>query len=133
MGKKLFVLLVILMSLSLVGIIFVQAYFINNTFKNEEEQFTFNVKKALTYTSNKVVEQEYDLYVEKLEEMLAQGIEPDSSTISGIIVRKQYDNANQIIVYNTSVLEENFKMPSLFDIGLDSSNFSTNDTTIVFN
>ena len=125
MGKKLFVLLVILMSLSLVGIIFVQAYFINNTFKNEEEQFTFNVKKALTYTSNKVVEQEYDLYVEKLEEMLAQGIEPDSSTISGIIVRKQYDNANQIIVYNTSVLEENFKMPSLFDIGLDSSNFST--------
>ena len=62
----LFVLLVILMSLSLVGIIFVQAYFINNTFKNEDEQFTFNVKKALTYTSNKVVELEYDLYVENL-------------------------------------------------------------------
>ena len=120
----LFVLLVILMSLSLVGIIFVQAYFINNTFKNEDEQFTFNVKKALTYTSNKVVELEYDLYVEKLEEMLAQGIVPDSTTISGIIVRKQYDNANQIIVYNTSVVEENFKMPSLFDMGLDSSSFS---------
>jgi len=124
MGKKLFVLLVILMSLSLVGIIFVQAYFINNTFKNEEEQFAFNVKKALTYTSNKVVELEYDLYVEKLKEMLAKGTVPDSTSISGIIVNRQYENANQTTIYNTSVLEENFKMPSLIDIGLDSLNFS---------
>ncbi len=125
MGKKLFVLLVILMSLSLVGIIFVQAYFINNTFKNEEEQFTFNVKKALTYASTKVVEKEYDLYLEKLEEMIAQGIEPDSTTISNIWAKRIYGNSDQILVYNTSVVEENFKVPPLFDIGSDSSSFST--------
>ena len=54
MNKRLFALLVILMSLSLIGIIFVQAYYINNALETKEEQFTFNVKKALTYTTNQV-------------------------------------------------------------------------------
>ncbi|TJY36072.1 sensor histidine kinase [Pontimicrobium aquaticum] len=124
MGKKLFVLLVILMSLSLVGIIFVQAYFINNTFKNEEEQFTFNVKKALTYTSDKVVKLEYEKYVDELKKLLAQGTVPDSTDLRSILVYKQNESANQIIVYNTGVLEENFKIPSFIDIGLDSLTFS---------
>lgn len=124
MGKKLFVLLVILMSLSLVGIIFVQAYFINNTFKNEEEQFTFNVKKALTYTSDKVVELEYDKYVNELKKLLAQGTVPDSTDLRRILVYKQNDNTNQIEIYDTGVLEERYKVPSFFDISLDSSSFS---------
>ena len=124
MGKKLFVLLVILMSLSLVGIIFVQAYFINNTFKNEEEQFTFNVKKALTYTSNRVVELEYEKYVNELKKLLAQGTVPDSTDLRSILVYKQNENANQVVVFNTGVLEENFKIPSFIDIGFDSLNFS---------
>ena len=59
MNKKLFTLLVILMSLSLIGIIFVQAYYINNALESKEEQFTFNVKKALTYTTNQVADIEY--------------------------------------------------------------------------
>ena len=101
MGKKLFVLLVILMSLSLVGIIFVQAYFINNTFKNEEEQFTFNVKKALTYTSDKAVKLEYEKYVDELKKLLAQGTVPDSTDLRSIMVYKQNESANQIVVYNT--------------------------------
>ena len=112
------------MSLSLVGIIFVQAYFINNTFKNEEEQFTFNVKKALTYTSNRVVELEYEKYVNELKKLLAQGTVPDSTDLRSILVYKQNENANQVVVFNTGVLEENFKIPSFIDIGFDSLNFS---------
>ena len=96
MGKKLFVLLVILMSLSLVGIIFVQAYFINNSFKNEEEQFTFNVKKALTYTSNKAVELEYEKYVYELKKLLAQGTVPDSTDFRRIWVYKQNENTQPV-------------------------------------
>ena len=33
------------MSLSLIGIIFVQGYWINNTVENNEEQFSFNAKQ----------------------------------------------------------------------------------------
>ncbi|MFT6929652.1 MAG: two-component system phosphate regulon sensor histidine kinase PhoR, partial [Sediminicola sp.] len=40
MNKKLFVLLVILMSLSLVGIIFVQGYWIKKSVDDKEEQFS---------------------------------------------------------------------------------------------
>ena len=124
MSKKLFVLLIILMSLSLVGIIFVQAFYINNMVENEEEQFTFNVKKALTYTSNKVVEIEYKKYVHELNQLFAKGGLPDTTALRSITVYKQDDNTNQIIRYNTGILEENFKIPSLIDISLDSINFS---------
>lgn len=136
MNKKLFVLLVILMSLSLVGIIFVQAYYIVNTLENEEEQFTFNVKKALTYTSNKVVEIEYRKYVNELKKMLARGVVPDSTALSSIMVQRQNDDTNQIIIYNTGILEESFKIPSLIDISLDSINFSKftgRTTTQIYN
>ena len=70
MNKKLFTLLVILMSLSLIGIIFVQAYYINNSLETKEEQFTFNVKKALTYTTNQVADIEYKKYVKARQQFL---------------------------------------------------------------
>ena len=52
MNKKLFSVLVILMSLSLIGIIFVQAYYINYSLETKEDQFAFNVKKVLSYASS---------------------------------------------------------------------------------
>jgi two-component system phosphate regulon sensor histidine kinase PhoR len=130
MNKRLFVLLMVLMSLSLVGIIFVQAYYINNSVKNKEEQFTFNVKKALTYTSSAVEEREYEKYVHELEALLAIGVQPDSTAIRSITVFRQNDNTNEIIIYNNGILEENYKIPSFIDISLDSLNFSrfTNKT-----
>ena len=63
MNKKLFTLLVILMSLSLIGIIFVQAYFINNSLETKEDQFSFNVKKALNYTTSQIADNEYKNFV----------------------------------------------------------------------
>ena len=48
MNKRVFLALVVLMSLSLIGIILVQAYYINNSLRNTEEQFNFNVKKGET-------------------------------------------------------------------------------------
>ena len=51
-------LLVVLMSLSLVGIIFVQARYISDSVKNEEQQFTFNVKKALSFVSKDIERRE---------------------------------------------------------------------------
>ena len=72
MSKKLFVLLVVLMSLSLTGIIFVQAYHINNTVKNEEEQFTYKVKRVLSTTSTAIEEREYKEYALKFRELMAK-------------------------------------------------------------
>ena len=45
MGKKIFVLIVVLMSISLIGIVAVQLYWINNTIESKNIQFRGDVKK----------------------------------------------------------------------------------------
>ena len=59
MNKKLFVLLVVLMSLSLIGIIFVQSFFINKSLENERQQFTLNVKRSLSFVSKSIEDIEF--------------------------------------------------------------------------
>jgi len=124
MNKKLFILLVLVMSLSLIGIIFVQAYYINNTVENEQQQFTFKVKKALSFTSNAIEEREYRDYFRELEKVIAEGGQPDSTSIGSITVYRQDDNTNELIIYRNGILEENFRIPSFIDISLDSVNIS---------
>ena len=112
------------MSLSLIGIIFVQGYYINNTVKNEQQQFTFNVKKTLSYASKEIEDNEYRNYFKELEKVIASGGQPDTTSIGGITVYKQDDNTNELIIYRNGILEENFRIPSFIDISLDSVNIS---------
>ncbi len=123
MSKKIFGILVVLMSLSLVGIIFVQAYFIKNTVENEEAQFTYKVKKALGFTSNAIQEKEYLKYVLKFEALRETGfIEGDTTAIRNLYVIQDDIDSNETITYRNGILEENFKIPSFFDISSDSIN-----------
>ena len=123
MGRKLFILLVILMSLSLIGIIFVQIYFIDNSLSNEEKQFTLNVRRSLGKVSNLVEDREFKLYSNKI---LSSGRSPDTTNIKGILLWSYDDVSNETTIYQNGILEESFKVPSLFfDIGgLDSLNIS---------
>jgi len=126
MGRKLFILLVVLMSLSLIGIIFVQIYFIDNTLKNEEKQFTLNVQRALSNVSNLIEDREFKVYSEKFQDLLGSGNKPDTTNIKGILAWSYDDITNETTIYQNGILEESFKVPSLFfDIGgLDSLNIS---------
>ena len=49
-----FILLVVLMSLSLIGIIFVQGYWIKTAVENKEEQFSMNVNQILKKVSDEL-------------------------------------------------------------------------------
>ncbi|WP_370102049.1 sensor histidine kinase [Xanthomarina gelatinilytica] len=123
MNKKLFIILILLMSLSLVGIIFVQAYYINNSLKNEEEQFTFNVKKALSFTSKNIEDREFKEYVLKFQDLLDQGVKPDTTAFRELYLKEEGSGSNEKLIYRNSILEENYKLSSsIFDIGLDSIN-----------
>ena len=115
MSKKLFVLLVVLMSLSLIGIIFVQAYHINNTLKNEEEQFTYKVKRVLSTTSTTIEEREYKEYAFKFRELMAEkGVKVDTTDIRNLWIIQDDLNSNETLIYRNGILEENFKIPSKF-------------------
>ena len=123
MSKKLFVLLVVLMSLSLIGIIFVQAYYINNTVKNEQEQFTFNVKKALSNTSKAIEDREFKQWIYKFQKAVSsEGVKIDTTDIRNLILIQDDDSSNETLIYRNGVLEENFKIPSFIDISSDSVN-----------
>ena len=125
MRKKLFVLLVVLMSLSLIGIIFVQSLFINNSLVNEERQFNLNAKRSLSLVSKAIEDKEFKLYSEKLQNLINTGVVPDSSNIREVIIFEQDDASNETRVYGNAISEESYKVPSLFfEIGLDSFNLS---------
>lgn len=120
MSKKLFILLVLLMSLSLIGIIFVQAYYINNTVRNKEEQFSFSVNDALKFVSEAIEERESREYFYKYRNLIASSEAADSIAIRELFVYQENDKLNETLIYRNGILEENFKLStSLFDIGLD--------------
>ncbi|WP_239000292.1 sensor histidine kinase [Hyunsoonleella ulvae] len=120
MSKKVFVLSVLLMSLSLIGIIFVQAYFINDAYNNEKARFKFNVKSALSYVSNAIEKKELDNYFERFQELDSEK-KIDSAAVSQLFIYQRNNSTKDMLFYRSSILEENYKLSSsLFDIGLDS-------------
>ncbi len=115
--------LVILMSLSLIGIIFVQGYYISNSVSNKEDQFKYNVKMALSNVSNEIGKEEYRDVVLKLRKLIDQGIAVniDTTAFFDLYLKKDISNTDETLIYKNGILEENYKLSSaLFDIGLDS-------------
>ncbi len=137
MSKKLFILLVVLMSLSLIGIIFVQAYFINNTLQNEEKQFTSDVKRSLIAVSKAIEDKELLSYDRLVNEVVNKGRVPDTTEIKQFLIFDSFnEETNQAVRFRNAISEESFKVPSLFfDIGRDSINisrFTNHSVTNVF-
>ena len=66
MNKLFFRLLVLLMSLSLIGIILVQVYWFNTSFKNNDEQFKFHVKQVIGNVADKLQKQEAYSFYDKI-------------------------------------------------------------------
>ncbi|RKE95092.1 sensor histidine kinase [Ichthyenterobacterium magnum] len=126
MGKKLFVLLVVLMSLSLIGIIFVQAFFINNTLENEEKNFTSNVIRSLSSVSKAIEKVELLGYNKLYQEIIESGKKPDTTELKASIVFDTFDEENNRYIRNRNAIsEESFKVPSqFFDIDFDTISIS---------
>lgn len=122
MGKKLFILMVVLMSLSLIGIIFVQAYFINNTLFNQEEIFNLNVRRSLVLVSKDIEEKEFLSYDNLYQQAIKNGISADSTELKALLVYSGYDvDKDEKIILQNAISQESFKIPSLFfDIGSDT-------------
>ena len=70
MGKKIFVLIVVLMSISLIGIVAVQLYWINNTIESKNIQFRGDVKKALARVSERLEVKEEAVFYNKIENFI---------------------------------------------------------------
>ncbi len=120
MSKKLFVLLVILMSLSLIGIIFVQGYWIKTSVDDKEDQFSMNVSMALNAVSEEIQQREYSDFIKRLAGYDLDSVEPTKKFIGGLYLEGIDSRTNKPFTYSNGIIEEDFGNLSLFDNSNDS-------------
>lgn len=101
------------MSLSLIGIIFVQGYWINNTVENNEEQFSYNAKQILISVSNKIQYREFEEMYAPLREILHSIDDLDDETLRQTL-NLSIDNTARTFAYTNGILEEDYKIFSSF-------------------
>ena len=128
MNRRLFVLLVVLMSLSLVGIIAVQLYWIKSSVDDKEDQFSNTVSEVLSRVSDKIEEREMMDYSERFLNLRDSIGELKSTHLSNIFFIDRDLNSNEILFYSHGILEEDYNIASTF---FDNSNPS--DTATIKN
>ena len=127
MNKKLFVLLVVLMSLSLIGIIFVQGFWIKKSVSDKEEQFSNAVSQVLGRITDKVEQRERRDYYDRYFAQDTLG-EPVEKSLRNIFFINKDLNTNITTLYSHGILEESYDIASTF-----FENGSSEDTTTISN
>ena len=113
MGKKIFVLIVVLMSISLIGIVSVQLYWINNAIESKEIQFKSDVKKALARVSERLEVKEQNLYYNKIESFIKTKRFLNKAQIKNFLIQQIDTTTKSRFSFGTTVIEEDFKIPVL--------------------
>ncbi len=113
-----------LMTMSLLGIIFVQGYWIKNSYENREDQFTLNVRQLLISVSKEIqldeIEKYYDVYSALIDTIEV----PDQASFSELIYTITNDRNDETYIFSDGVLEENYKLStSALDLDIDSIQF----------
>jgi len=122
MGKSIFLLIIVLMSIALIGIISVQVFWIKNTILITEEQFTSNVRFALAKASEDIRQREFDDFYEKYAASYKEGQLISGSDVRNFIYERVDTVSNERFTYSQSIIEQNYKVPTEF-FENDSINF----------
>ena len=138
MNKLFFRLLVLLMSLSLVGIILVQVYWFDRSFKNNDEQFKFHVKQVIGNVADKLQKQEAYSFYDKYNHLKdSTGKIPKKNDLLEFYYVQKNPRTNKTIVYSNSIMSEDYHInSSFFDKKFDSvkfKSFSSKRVTEVYN
>ncbi|MEL1254729.1 HAMP domain-containing sensor histidine kinase [Flavobacterium sp. DGU38] len=138
MNKLFFRILVLLMSLSLIGIILVQVYWFNSSFENNDEQFKFHVTQVISDVSDKLEQQEEYSFYDKINHIKdSTGKIPQKEDLLEILFVQRNTKTNKTIVYKNSITSENYDINgSLFNkkFGSDGfKSFSSKRLTEVYN
>jgi two-component system phosphate regulon sensor histidine kinase PhoR len=124
MNTKLFSLLISLMTLSLLGIIFVQGYWIKNSYQNREDQFTLNIRQVLISVSKEIQLEEIEKYYQVYNSIIDTIQVPDQVSFSELIYTITNERKDEIYIFSDGVLEENYKLSSsALDLDMDSIQF----------
>ena len=130
--------LIVLMSLSLIGIILVQVYWFRTSFQNNEEQFRFNVQQVINNVAEKLQKQEaYSFYDKYNHYKDSTGKVPQKNDLLEFYYVQKNARTNETIIYSNSIISEDYNLSSVFfDKKKDSvklKNFSSKRVTEVYN
>ena len=114
MGKKIFILIVFLMSISLIGIITVQLYWINNAVESKKAQFKNDVFKALASTADRIKTREKDKLYEDNKDIFENIALADKAKLKNYLFQQFDKRGNKRFSVGTTILEQNFKIPTDF-------------------
>lgn len=118
-----FKLLIVLMTVSIIGIICVQLFWLYTSLENNREQFKYNVSQVLSSVSSTLVENEITDFMRELKDMSdSSNITPKKNISSEFrYIKKDLEN-NQEIIYSNTLIQEDYNInKSFFDSSFDSS------------
>ncbi len=138
MNKFVFRLLVLLMSISLLGIILVQVYWFNTSLEKSEEQFKFHIKQVLGNVSKKLQSQEEYAFYSKVKKLKdSTGKTPRNEDLMEYKYYQRNTKTNETIIYSNSIISEDYDIFStLFDKKSDNSkikSYTAKRKTQIFN
>ncbi len=138
MNKFFFKLLVILMSLSLIGIILVQVFWFKSSFQKNDEQFKFHVKQVIGNVADKLQQREaYSFYDKYNRYKDSTGKIPQKNDLLEFQYIQKNKRTNKTIVYSNSIISEDYGINgSFFGKKLDRTKingFSSKRVTEVYN
>jgi two-component system, OmpR family, phosphate regulon sensor histidine kinase PhoR len=138
MNKIFFRLLIVLMSLSLIGIILVQVYWFKNSLQNNEEQFKYHIKQVLAHVSDEMQKQEaYSFYNRYNHFKDSIGELPKKKDLLEFYYVQKNPVTKKTIVYSNSLISEDYGVSSsFFDKKTNNDrlkSFSSKSSTEVFN
>ena len=114
MRKKIFVLIVVLMSTSLIGIIAVQVFWINNAVESKKEQFKNDVQKSLGSVSERINEREEAEFEKQIDDLIENIGLATNAQIKNYFFQQIDTTTKQKITFGGTFLEKNFKLPTDF-------------------
>lgn len=115
MNKFRFRILFFLMSISLIGIILVQLFWINNSLKKNEEQFKYNTLRALNNVSKKINDLEMLSFYKKYYQIVdSLGKTPKKEQLRKIYILDKDENSNQTLIYSNTIIPEDFGIDGSF-------------------
>ena len=111
MNKKIFFPLIVTMSISLLGIILVQSFWIKTTLDNKEEQFSLNINQALKSVSEKIQSRELRDYLAVYQKLVDSIGSPKESQLNAVFKYvDRNENTNQTYIYSHGILEEDYNI-----------------------
>jgi len=112
MSKKFFILIIALMTVSLIGIIVVQIYWINSSIEIREKQFSNNVKFSLAKVSENIQHREFNDMYKKYAFVIDTVKKADKQVIRNFFYSQIDTVTNETFVFSQRVLEKNYKIPT---------------------